>query len=734
MNEQFPIIGKEEYARLKKRVKELEERVSITNTFYQNSLDAAILLQEDLKIVEVNQAAVQLFEENEETLLRKSILDFLSLVPKEIYNHQRSQLKANGQHVDELLLTLGNSKVKHVQYIGINVVKPKHDLMIIRDISFSREMEREQAITSHMFSDVFKRAVDGIVFFNKDGIIVDVNPSFTKSLNTTKEKIIGRKLEEMVPSDFHYKLCKQWKHLMEMGIAKGELPFKMGDTQCIFEFSTSSNIHNGLYMSIMRDITEKKEMEVKIKKNEQLFADLFEGALDAIVLWDHSFRIVKANEAACRLFECTYEELLTKKLDDFVYKKDEHYKSIFNRLNQSDGIRAETLFLMPNGQMKLIEFTSRSHSIDGYNMTILRNVSEQRQMEKELRESEQKFRRIFEGSLDGFILWTDNYQIVDINHNGTKILELEKKDCLGKKFNQLLGNKIEGFREIKRHLGALRQKGHDHGNLSITLINKRKKHIEFSTKLNILKGLNLTIFRDVTERLEMQEQLRKSDTLNVVGELAAGIAHEIRNPMTALKGFIQLLQSSVKEDHSMYFNVITSELQRIESIITEFLVLAKPQAVHYLKKDIVQIMKETLELLHAQAMMHNVQFQTIFYRDIPKIYCEPNQLKQVFINIIKNAIEAMPKGGVITVTIQKYINHTIRISIRDEGSGISKERLKKLGEPFYTTKERGTGLGLMVSYKIIEEHSGLIEVESEVGDGTVFHIILPIRERESNHP
>lgn len=259
------------------------------------------------------------------------------------------------------------------------------------------------------------------------------------------------------------------------------------------------------------------------------------------------------------------------------------------------------------------------------------------------------------------------------------------------------------------------------------------KIVEFSLKKEVIPSVGMMRFRDVTERKEMELQLRKSDTLNVVGELAAGIAHEIRNPMTALKGFIQLLQGSIDGDYSMYFNVIMSELKRIESIITEFLVLAKPQAVQYKQNDICKIMQDTIDLISAQAMMHNVQIIADFDRGLPPVYCEPNQLKQVFINILKNAIEVMPKGGDITVRIARA-SRNVRISITDQGCGIPKDKIKKLGEPFYTTKERGTGLGLMVSYKIIEEHQGKIDVESEVGVGTTFHITLPIErtEREDN--
>ncbi|PLR97739.1 hypothetical protein CVD19_08445 [Bacillus sp. T33-2] len=255
----------------------------------------------------------------------------------------------------------------------------------------------------------------------------------------------------------------------------------------------------------------------------------------------------------------------------------------------------------------------------------------------------------------------------------------------------------------------------------------RKKHFEFSTKHNIADGLNLTVFKNITEKLEMEEQLRKSDTLNILGQLAAGIAHEIRNPMTALKGFIQLLSNNMGKENPMYFHVISTELQRIDSIINEFLIMAKPQALKFIETDISKIMKETADFLTAQAVLHNVQFRTCFEPDLPSVRCEPNQLKKVFINIIKNAIEVMSKGGFVTISINKTDDGRIHIAIQDEGSGIPEDKVKRLGEPFYTTKEHGTGLGLMVSFKIIEEHNGKIEVESGVGIGTVFHVFLPLK-------
>ena len=265
----------------------------------------------------------------------------------------------------------------------------------------------------------------------------------------------------------------------------------------------------------------------------------------------------------------------------------------------------------------------------------------------------------------------------------------------------------------------------------VELNNGTRKSIEMFSKRNILPGIHLSVFHDVTHRIQMEEQLKKSDTLNIVGELAAGIAHEIRNPLTSLKGFIQLLKGDIN-GYDTYFNIIMSELERIESIVHEFLVLAKPQAINYKYFNVIKIMQETIDLLSPQALMDNVELRTYFKEREMNTYCEPNHIKQVFINIVKNAIEATVENStsekIIHISIHQTEDHWIKVVIQDSGKGISKEKLKRLGEPFYTTKEKGTGLGLMISYKIIKEHGGKIEVASQMNKGTTFSIYLPINQ------
>lgn len=244
-------------------------------------------------------------------------------------------------------------------------------------------------------------------------------------------------------------------------------------------------------------------------------------------------------------------------------------------------------------------------------------------------------------------------------------------------------------------------------------------YVEFEGKEAIL-----SIGTDISDKKEEQEKLlQKSEKLALLGQMAAGIAHEIRNPLTSIKGFVQLFKSNSQKDE--YFDIVLSELDRINGIVGEFLVLAKPTADIFEKQDLTKLINEVILLSSTQSILNNVEIAAENNLHAPMIHCEKNQLKQVFLNIIKNAIEAMPGGGELNIKVFKKSGNTISIQFIDQGVGISEDRISSLGEPFYTTKEKGTGLGLMICYKIIENHNGRLIVESKVGEGTKIEIELP---------
>ncbi|PLT28944.1 ATP-binding protein [Peribacillus deserti] len=231
------------------------------------------------------------------------------------------------------------------------------------------------------------------------------------------------------------------------------------------------------------------------------------------------------------------------------------------------------------------------------------------------------------------------------------------------------------------------------------------------------------IIRDITEKRLMEEYMRNSEKLKVTGEIAAGVAHEIRNPLTVIGGFIQMLR---EEDgpNRHYYSIIHSEINRMNDIISEFLILAKPQIYTLKIQNIKELAEEVVLLFQSESNFKNVDVQLTAAPEYLPILCEGNQLKQVFINLLKNSFEALPDGGKIHIEIGKD-EHATEIIIEDNGTGIPEHVLSNIGKPFYTTKEDGTGLGFMITERIIEMHKGTLQIESEVGKGTRVQIILP---------
>lgn len=341
--------------------------------------------------------------------------------------------------------------------------------------------------------------------------------------------------------------------------------------------------------------------------------------------------------------------------------------------------------------------------------------------------SEESYKQLIETIPDAIMIHSQNL-ILYVNKAGGNILGAQKKDdILGKmiydfideNYQALAVKRLKQLREENRPLNHVEQK--------LVRLDGQKVFIEVSSRFIVYKGKKaiLSILNDITDKKKTTETLlQKSEKLAVVGQMAAGIAHEIRNPLTSIKGFIQLFKSKYPIDEE-YFNLLLSELERINLIISEFLVLSKPTDIVFKEKDIKNLVQDIVTLINTQAAINNIQILVEFEPDIPTIVCEENQLKQVFINVLKNSIEAMPNGGIIQVKGVVKENNKVSLYFIDQGSGIPEERLPTLGEPFYTTKEKGTGLGLMTSYRIIENHDGELKISSKVNEGTTIEIILP---------
>lgn len=234
----------------------------------------------------------------------------------------------------------------------------------------------------------------------------------------------------------------------------------------------------------------------------------------------------------------------------------------------------------------------------------------------------------------------------------------------------------------------------------------------------------------LNENAILRTEMQKSEKLNIVSELAASVAHEVRNPLTVVRGFIQLLESTEDVKNKDYMRLVLAELDRAEQIISDYLNLARPQIE---KKEHICLSAQLIEmttLMSSFAAMQGVYLQVEISESLYTIG-DKTKLKQAIMNVVKNGIEAIQgnKGYLKVTAMQK--DETIVIRVKDSGVGMTKEQLARLGQPYYSLKEKGTGLGLMVTFSILQAHNGTLEYKSESGQGTEAIIILPaVRNKE----
>ncbi|WP_019241788.1 MULTISPECIES: PAS domain-containing protein [Bacillus] len=366
-------------------------------------------------------------------------------------------------------------------------------------------------------------------------------------------------------------------------------------------------------------------------------------------------------------------------------------------------------------------------------IAILQDITDRKAVEKEL-ENTMKEIQDYKYALDeaSIVAITDAKGIITkVNKNFTTISKYSQEELIGsdhrllnsgyhsKEFFKNLWKKI-GNGEVWK--GEIRNKAKDGSfywveTTIIPFLNEKNKPYKY-----------LSIRNDITEKKKQEEVLRRQEKLSALGQLAAGIAHEIRNPLTSMRGYTEfLLLDEEKEDRKEHLEIVLDEINRVNNIVEEFMMLAKPQSNILAIKNINTIIKNTVSLFSYEAKKKKVDISFTTSDDDLMVLCDENRIKQVFLNLIKNGIEAMPNGGKLSIQIERKSGF-VSIKVIDSGEGIPQSILNKIGEPFFTTKESGTGLGLMISFQIIESYKGKIDIESEEGIGTSFLIDLPIGE------
>ncbi|SEG76996.1 ATP-binding protein [Paenibacillus sp. UNC499MF] len=330
----------------------------------------------------------------------------------------------------------------------------------------------------------------------------------------------------------------------------------------------------------------------------------------------------------------------------------------------------------------------------------------------------------------GVLLIDTEFRLVDISDMACRVLGFHKESILFKRIEDIFAAVPPEHRLVERTL----LDGRIVRNHAVSWMNNQERY-ELLLDSNLLRDNEdqivgaYIIFKDVTNLRSLEAQVQRSDRLAMIGQIAAGTAHEIRNPLTSIKGFLQVLKKTFESKDMAkeqgYIDVMLDEINRVNELVNEFLLLGKPKNVLLQKIDVSTVIKGILPIINNEAILHKVHMNYEESRGLPPVIADQELLKQVFLNICKNGIEALTDGGTLTIAEKldpdgRFVN----IEVHDTGPGIPVYVIDKIFDPFFTTKEEGTGLGLSVCQRIVHDMGGHIRVSSK-GYGTTFTVSIP---------
>ncbi len=627
----------------------------------------------------------------------------------------------------------------------------------LRDITESKKMERKiQEATRHV-EKIAEMGDDGILVFDQAFKIIFANQMASEITGIPKEDLIGRNFFSVIGKEdkeflegtvtrgvgIGEKLCTEMNILTAQGHVK--------DAEVCIALAKSDTGEVKTYAYI-RDITQRKKFERDLKDSEEKLRNLIERVRHGLFISSKEGKFLDCNQALLDMLGYpTKEEFLRINIAQNLYVNSGDRKAFQERIERDGCVRdMEVEFKKKNGDEITVLLTghpikNEKGEVVGYQGINL-DISERKRIENELREANEFFMNLIESSVDGIIAADMKGNIFIFNKGAETLTGYTAEEVIGK----LHITKIypEGLaKEIMKKLRSPEYGGV--GKFIPTQLNVLNKFgeeipIQLSAAL-IYDGTrkeiaSVGIFTDLRPRLNMEKKLQEthlqlvsSEKMASLGKLAAGIAHEINNPLGGILIYSSLMMEDLSEEDPRRGDLmrIVQEAGRCKEIVKSLLEFARQTEPKMEPTDINRAINDGLFFLVNQALFHNIHIVKKLDSFLPFIQGNAGQLKQVFMNIIVNAAEAMHGNGTLTITTFRPPDRkTVLVEFSDTGEGIPTENLTRIFDPFFTTKEvgKGTGLGLATSYGIIEDHGGKIGVKSRVGEGTTFTIELPIHQ------
>ncbi len=457
-----------------------------------------------------------------------------------------------------------------------------------------------------------------------------------------------------------------------------------------------------------------------VKEAEELrrYQELFQGVGDAVYITDMDGNILDANDEAVNLFGFSREELLKLNINDLLRFRDDFW----NKLVKKGRIKIEGEHKTNDGEFIPVEIHARITKYRGRQgvVGVLRDITERKVGEEELRRSEEKFRTIAENAPFGIAIIGSNGEYKYTNSKFAEIFNYSMKEIpQGDSWFELLKSES------------------NHKEIKVKCKDGKVKDIYFRA-VSLSNGDQLITVEDVTEMKELEAQLLQAQKMEAIGTLAGGIAHDFNNILATIQGYVELSLMSISEDNPIYRNLkqIHRAAVKAASLVQQLLLFSRKQPLIITTLNPNKVIEGLIKMLR-RLIGENIEVKTDLEEGIWLIRGDEGNIEQVIMNLVINARDAMPHGGTLVIKTENvvvgkkyphpesYPGKFVCITVQDTGVGMDKEVIKRIFEPFFTTKERGTGLGLSVVYGIVKKHNGWIDVQSEPGKGSIFRVYLP---------
>jgi two-component system NtrC family sensor kinase len=498
----------------------------------------------------------------------------------------------------------------------------------------------------------------------------------------------------------------------------------------------------------IRDITERKKFEKELKESEEKFRNLFERVRHGLFISTRQGRFLDCNQAMLEMAGYgDKEKFLGIDIAKDLYVNAEDRRKFQKLIEQYGFVKdLEVEFKKKSGEKITVLLTAHAKrdengKIIGYEGLNI-DISDRKRMERELREANEFLMNLIESSVDGIIVTDMKGNILIFNKGAENILGYKAEEVVGKM--NIRGIYEPGVgKEVMEKL-----KSPDFGGVgkltSFPILHRRKdgELIEGDLSASVIYNdegreiASIGIFKDLRERLgierelrEMQQALLQSEKLAAMGRLTSQIAHELNNPIYGIMNTLELLKTEIPPESKRrrILELSLSEIQRLAEMLKNMLSFSKPEEEKRRPVNLNELIEGILLVMEKQMRESNVHVETQLDSSVPEVMASTNQMRQVMLNLFKNAKEAMPKGGTLTIRTAREENDVV-IRIKDTGVGIPEEIRDRIFEAFFTTKQKvkGVGLGLSVCYGIVKDHGGEIKLDSEVEKGTTFTIRLPV--------